>query len=130
MEGDDAVWLILVASLLVGYAWGRVSSRLGLDRPLSLLFSQPLMGLLSVLVGWCSLLLDFKGTMEHSVYLVTHAPLRVVPEILEFNRTWFLGGALFGLPGLFGWLAGYRRKQVETVPPSAEHSDDVTGSLP
>jgi len=129
MEGDDAVWVVLVASLVVGYAWGRASSWLRVPPMTASLTTLLVTGFFSVMEGWLSaLLLQFEPTLNRARDLAAVSPALAVFRFVEFNFQSFFLGLFFGIPGLLGWLAGYRRERADqderSRAVSAEHDDD------
>jgi hypothetical protein len=103
---------LILGSVIAGFVWGRLSSRLHIPELLRLLTTPLWTGALMVVVGWFSSVarLDWLAPrLSDTAKLGAVAVLRMA---IGYGVACFLIGAVLGLPATLGWVLGYRRSPV------------------
>jgi len=101
--------ILILGSVIAGFAWGRISSRLAIPELLRLLTTPLWTGVLMVVIGWFVSIarLDWLAPRLSSAgALGAAAVLRLA---IGYGAACFLVGAILGLPATLGWVLGYRR---------------------
>jgi hypothetical protein len=99
---------LIVASLVAGFAWGRISPLLPIPEWLRLATTPLWTGTLTVIAGWLSSVIHLGWTSPRVVHAATLGPVSVLKMALGYGVMSFLAGAALGLPATLGWAVGYR----------------------
>lgn len=111
--------ILILGSVIAGFAWGRISSRLPIPEMLRLLTTPVWTGTLMVIAGWFFSVTRLDWNAARVVDAATLGPASIVRMTLSYGMMCFLIGAVFGLPATLGWVLGYR--------PPAKNQSALTG---
>ena len=106
---DPLPGMLIVGSVIAGFAWGRISSRLPIPEWMRLMTTPVWTGALMVIVGWFISVTRMDRNAVRVVDAATLGPASIVRMALGFGIMCFLIGAVFGLPATLGWVLGYRQ---------------------
>lgn len=112
MNPDVFTYLLIAGSVLAGWVWGRISSRLPIPEWLRLLSTPLWTGALAVVLMSMASIAFLATHSWQSSRLLEAATLGIGPLtrlLLGYGFLWFLVGAAFGLPATLGWVVGYRQ---------------------
>ena len=115
MMTDSLPAALIVGSVVAGFAWGRISSRLPIPEWLRLLTTPLWTGALAVIVGWLVSVIRLDWSAPRLVDAATHGAASGLRLGLGYGIACFLIGSVLGLPATLGWVLGYRG----TVEPKA-----------
>lgn len=106
---DALPGILILASVVAGFAWGRISSRLPIPEALRLLTTPLWTGALMVIVGWFVSVTRLDWTAPRIVDTAKLGPASVVRMAFGYGVLCFLIGAVLGFPATLGWVLGYRQ---------------------
>jgi hypothetical protein len=106
---DSAPSLLIVGSVVAGFVWGKISSRLPIPELLRLLTTPLWTGTLMVVLGWCVGVTRLGWTAARVVEAGTLGAVSVLRLAVGYGSICFLVGAALGLPATLGWVIGYRQ---------------------
>jgi hypothetical protein len=101
--------LIVVASLVAGYGWGRLSALLPISELFRLLSTPLWTGGLGVVAGWILLLAQYDPAAPHVLDFVAGGLASMAWGAFRYSLVCFLAGAAFGPVGVCGWCFAYRQ---------------------
>jgi hypothetical protein len=108
MMTDAIPGILILGSVIVGFAWGRISSRLPIPEWLRLLTTPLWTGVLMVVVAWFVSVIHLEWSAARVVEASKLGPASVARMALGYGTACFLIGAVLGLPATLGWVLGYR----------------------
>ena len=106
---DAVPGILILGSVIAGFAWGRISSRLPIPEWLRLLTTPLWTGALMVIVGWFPSVPSHAWTAARIVDAAKLGPASVARMAFGYGILCFLIGAVLGLPATLGWVLGYRK---------------------
>jgi len=106
---DWAPVILILGSVIAGFAWGRISSRLPIPELLRLLTTPLWTGALMVTLGWFMSVIRHAWTAARFVEAAKLEPALVATMALDYGMLCFLIGAVLGVPAMLGWVIAYRR---------------------
>jgi hypothetical protein len=109
MTSDTVAVLIVVGTLIAGFAWGRVSSLLPIPEWLRVATTPIWTGTLAVVVGWLWIVTRFDWTAPRVAEAAKFGSMSVLKIGLGYGVLCFVSGAVLGLPATLGWVVGYRQ---------------------
>jgi hypothetical protein len=109
MMSDALPGILILGSVIAGFAWGRISSRLPIPEWLRLLTMPLWTGVLTVIAGWFVSVSRLDWTAPRVVDTAKLGPASVIRMALGYGILCFLIGAILGFPATLGWILGYRR---------------------
>ena len=106
---DAVTGILIFSSVVAGFAWGRISSRLPIPEWMRLVTTPVWTGVLMVIAGWFMSVTRMDWNAPRVVDVATLGPVSIARMALDYGIMCFLIGAVFGLPATLGWALGYRR---------------------
>ncbi len=107
---EGSTYFYLASALVVGFGWGKVSSRLPIPEVLRLLGTFFCTGLLGVLFGFVVGVVQLITRPPRVEALLTNLEfLPLVKATTSFACFCFLAGAVLGGPAVLGFAFGYQR---------------------
>ena len=109
MITDALPGILILGSVIAGFAWGRISSRLPIPEWLRLSTTPLWTGALMVIVGWFVSVTRLAWTAARVIDAAKLGPASVARMALGYGILCFSIGAVLGLPATLGWVLGYRQ---------------------
>ena len=109
MSSEAAIHLIVAGAIVVGFTWGKVSSRLPIPELLRLLGTFVCTGFLGLIFGLVVGLVQLIGRAPRTEEWLSLPFLGLVQRVVLYACVCFLAGAALGGPSILGFAFGYRR---------------------